>query len=162
MTHTLEKIESELCVNQKVIDQNQIQIWLYNVQARLGTLWSLNNRDIRLSIYHDLFDCFRVETDKESWLKKEKEKWQRKADADYKERIQKEKKEWEEKTELEILDRIRAEKVKVNGEKRSRSFGPFLWLDEIILKMYYENRNRLFWKAELNLKQCFCIILNEA
>lgn len=72
-------------------------------------------------IYHSFITCFRVETDKESWLKKEKERWQRKAEADYQERIQKEQKEWEEKTELEILDRIRAEKVKVNGETRSRT-----------------------------------------
>lgn len=83
-------------------------------------------------IYLSFITCFRVETDKESWLKKEKERWQRKADADYQERIQKEQKEWEEKTELEILDRIRAEKVKVTGENRSRTLTVGLWAISLI------------------------------
>ena len=49
--------------------------------------------------------------DKDSWLKKEKEKWQKKAEVDLRERIQREQKEWEEKAELDVLERIQAEKV---------------------------------------------------
>ena len=52
-----------------------------------------------------------METDKDSWLRKEKEKWQKKAEVDLRERIQKEQKEWEEKAELDVLERIQAEKV---------------------------------------------------
>ena len=52
-----------------------------------------------------------METDKDSWLKKEKEKWQKKAEVDLRERIQREQKEWEEKAELDVLERIQAEKV---------------------------------------------------
>ena len=52
-----------------------------------------------------------METDKDSWLRKEKEKWQKKAEVDLRERIQREQKEWEEKAELDVLERIQAEKV---------------------------------------------------